>query len=140
MIRPETEEDPGTLGILTAELVPQRDPELYREGTWLLTFTLTRDALLKPDCIQGVFPEVRDREEEQWRGLGASISSLEVYYPPEPVEKGTAIRVNVCLGTFHAEFAPEEEYRFVLAMDVGDREHELRYFTAPFAVTAEGEA
>ncbi len=140
VIRPETEDDPGTLGILTAELVPQRDPELYREGTWLLTFTLTRDALLKPDCIQGVFPEVRDREEEQWRGLGASISSLEVYYPPEPVEKGTAIRVNVCLGTFHAEFAPEEEYRFVLAMDVGDREHELRYFTAPFAVTAEGEA
>ena len=51
---PVTEANAGTLGVLRAEVLEQSDPELYREGTWLLSLEVTREGVeLEPNWLRG---------------------------------------------------------------------------------------
>ena len=142
---PVREDKLGTLGILTAEPVEQTDPELYREGTWLLTLEVTAGETVwrSPAWVKNVFPEVWDREEERWVALPIpNMFYSAVGYNPVAMEPGMKLSVQVSLGMFHAEFSPEEEYRFVLESDAGPGTGPMQteYYTCPFAVTGTGQA
>ena len=135
----------GTLGTLRAELVPQTDPELCREGTWLLTLEVTAEETVwrSPGWVQKFFVEVWDREAEEW----ATLSILNWFYlavghSPVPMEPGMELWALVSLGWFHTEFSPEEEYRFVLESDAGPGNDRwvFEYYTCPFSITEAGQA
>ena len=142
---PVTEEKLGTLGVLTAEPVLQTDPELYREGTWLLTLEVTAEEAVwrSSGWCTNLFPEVWDRETEQWLAIPIpDLGYSAMGHAAVAMEPGMKLQVLVSLGVFHTEFSPEEEYRFVLESDAGPGTGamQLEYYVCPFAVTMEGEA
>ena len=133
-----TEANAGTLGALRAEVLEQTDPELYREGTWLLSLEVTREGVeLEPNWLRGIFPEVWDEEAGKWYALdwdyGNGGLQYEIAFPMEPGVHPIAV---VSLGFFRYEFRPGEQYRFVLSGDVQTGNGEkLEYYTCPFTVS-----
>ena len=131
------EETPGSLGTLRAELLIQEDPELYREGTWLLSLEVEEEVQVDRDFLLNIWPEIWDPEAGQWYALGEqNWFRLAAGYASVTLEPGlNPLRV-VSLGQFHAEFRPGEQYRFVLLADAlagsGDQ---LEYYTCPFTVS-----
>jgi hypothetical protein len=131
------EEMMGSLGVLRAELLEQDDPDLYREGTWLLSLELEEAVQVDGDFVQNVWPEVWDPEEERWYALEEhNWFSLGMSYPVVTLEPGlNPLRV-VSLGWVKAEFRPGEQYRFVLLADAqAGSGVQLEYYTCPFAVS-----
>lgn len=141
-LSPVTETNQGTGGTLRAELIPQTDPELYREGAWLLTPELREGTQTDFYWCRNLWVERRDLDTGQWYALGYSGGYL-LYETERTVylEAGDHPLTVLSLGEFDAEFPPGEEYRFVLAFDTrpgtGDT---LEYYICPFVVTAQGEA
>ena len=133
---PVKEEMPGTLGVLRAEVLEQEDPDLCREGTWLLSLEVTEEVQVDGDFVLNVWPEAWDPEEGQWYALAEqSQSRLAFGYPTVVLEPGLNPFRVVSLGWYKAEFRPGEQYRFVLLADIraGSGE-ELGYYTCPFTV------
>ena len=133
---PVKEEMPGILGVLRAEVLEQEDPELCREGTWLISLEVTEEVQVDGDFVQNVWPEVWDEETGKWYALADhSWFSLLMQYPAMTLEPGlNPLRV-VSLGWYKAEFRPGEQYRFVLLADgqLGS-EVKLEYYVCPFTV------
>ena len=133
---PVKEEMLGILGVLRAEVLEQTDPELCREGTWLLSLEVTEEVQVDGDFVQNVWPEVWDEETGKWYALADhSWFSLLMQYPAMTLEPGlNPLRV-VSLGWYKAEFRPGEQYRFVLLADgQPGSEVKLEYYVCPFTV------
>ncbi len=131
---PVKDELRGSLGVLRAELLEQTDPDLYREGTWLLSLEVTEEVQVDGDFGLSIWPEVWDPEEEKWYALW-DLNQFSIGYPTVTLQPGlNSLRV-VSLGWYKAEFRPGEQYRFVFQADVragsGER---LEYYTCPFTV------
>ena len=126
----------GTLGVLRAEVLEQDDPELYREGTWLLSLEVTEAVQVDWDFVQNVWPEVWDPKEETWYALeNQDQFRLAMGYPTVTLQPGLNPFRVVSLGWYKAEFRPGEQYRFVLLADVRTESGErLEYYTCPFTV------
>ena len=133
---PVKEEMPGTLGVLRAELIEQEDPDLCREGTWLLSLEVAEEVQVDGDFVLNVWPEIWDPEDEQWYALAEqSQHRLAMAYRTLTLEPGLNPFRVVSLGWYRAEFRPGEQYRFVLLADVRSGSGEkLGYYTCPFTV------
>jgi hypothetical protein len=136
---PVKEEMPDTFGVLRAEVLEQTDPELCREGTWLLSLEVAEEVQVDGDFVLNVWPEIWDPEEEQWYALAEqSQHRLDIAYRTLTLEPGLNPFRVVSLGWYRAEFRPGEQYRFVLLADVRSGSGEkLGYYTCPFTVNEE---
>lgn len=145
---PVTAENGGSRGLLEAILLEQPDPELYREGFWLLRFTWQGGDTA--DWDRGVpwygpaSLEVYDEEAALWRRLISDEApgfawGWAAVSPLEPGE--TVLERFLCLGACGEEFSPEKAYRLVLPVYVQPgRDRTAEYYTCPLPITEAGQA
>ena len=143
-LSPVTEENLGSRGELRAELVPQTDPRLYRESTWLLRFRWDGDG---PQQLElACYPERRSAGSGLWYALPYHHRTFSGEYGPAgssgylPTLTPGENTMVISLGDIFTEFEPGTEYRFVLAVPAPSGGYGYEYYVCPFAVTERGEA